>query len=72
MLGINLSHLLLLPPPSLPQQTDPTIQSIVNLHGMLECCQFKNFWQAMEDVEETVEQVPVFKQAIRKCELHVL
>ena len=48
------------------------MQQIVSLHGLLESCQFKQFWTELKDCTEVTQHVNGFEEAIRTCERTIL
>ena len=49
------------------QQRDSSVQQVINLHGLLESCQFKQFWTELKDCDDVTKNVNGFEEAIRTC-----
>ncbi len=58
--------------PNKAKQSEEKIIKILELYSVLECCQFKKFWEDLSENKEVAESVPDFERAIRDCELLLL
>ena len=50
------------------QQKEESIQQILQLHSLLESCQFKEFWQAARENQSLMQLVVGFEATVRNCE----
>lgn len=41
---------------------------VLELHHLLESCNFESFWKKLEESSEVVAMVPNFEASIRNCE----
>ncbi len=54
--------------PNEAKQSEEKIIKILELYSVLECCQFKKFWEDLSENKEVAECVPDFERAVRDCE----
>ncbi|KAF6034263.1 hypothetical protein EB796_007430 [Bugula neritina] len=52
---------------------DESVQKVIHLANLLECCQFTAFWANLEEEADLVADIAGFQDSIRKCKLlHVV